>query len=111
MHGLPNNNYLHRPWHLPEHCHVTNWATAQMCRTIKRRDPTRPSFWTLSYEAPHPPLAPLQHYMEFYRQFEIEPALEADWADPAGNLPHALRAVRNYYARLDSPALDEMKRA
>ena len=111
MHGLPNNNYAHRPWHLPEHCHVTNWATAQMCRTIKRRDPTCPSFWTLSYEAPHPPLAPLQHYMEFYRQFEIEPPLEADWADPAGNLPHALRAVHNYYAKLDGPALDEMKRA
>ncbi len=111
MHGLPNNDYPHRPWHLPEHCHVTNWATAQMCRTIKRRDPTRPSFWTLSYEAPHPPLAPIQHYMDFYRQLEIEPPLRADWADPSNDLPHPLRALLNYYARLEGTVLDEMKRA
>ena len=37
MHGMSNNNYMHRTWHLPEDCHVTNWATMQMCRIIKRR--------------------------------------------------------------------------
>lgn len=110
-HGLPNNNYLHRPWHLPEHCHVTNWATHAMCRTIKRRDPTRPSFWTLSYEAPHPPLAPLGAYMEYYRSFDMEPALEADWAKDKAALPHALQALLNYYPELSGPVLDEVKRA
>ena len=111
MHGLPNNNYAHRPWHLPEHCHVTNWATQAMCRTIKRRDPTRPAFWTLSYEAPHPPLAPLQGYMDHYRQFEIEPPLEADWAAEEEALPHALRALLSYYPRLSGTALAEVRRA
>jgi len=110
-HGLPNNNYTHRPWHLPEHCHVTNWATQAMCRTIKRRDPTRPAFWTLSYEAPHPPLAPLAAYMEHYRQFDMEPPLEASWAADAATLPHALQALLSYYPRLGEVRLAEVKRA
>ncbi len=110
-HGLPNNSYIHRPWHLPEHCHVTNWATQAMCRVIKRRDPTRPAFWTLSYEAPHPPLAPLAAYMEHYRQFDMEPPLEAPWSDDRKRLPHALQALLNYYPRFDGPALQEIKRA
>jgi arylsulfatase len=110
-HGLPNNNYAHRPWHLPEHCHATNWATQTMCRTIKRRDPTRPAFWTLSYEAPHPPLAPLAAYMDHYRQFEMEAPLEAAWASNTGDLPHALQALYSYYPNLTGTALHEMKRA
>lgn len=110
-HGLPNNNYAHRPWHLPEHCHVTNWATQAMCRTIKRRDPTRPAFWTLSYEAPHPPLAPLASYMEHYRQFDMEAPLEAAWASKKADLPHALQALLSYYPPLTGTALHEMKRA
>ena len=59
LHGMNNNNYMHRPWHLPEDCHVTNWTSMQMARTIKRRDPTRPAFWCVSYTPPHPPLVPL----------------------------------------------------
>ena len=29
LHGMNNNDYLHRPWHLPERLHVTNWTTAR----------------------------------------------------------------------------------
>ena len=47
-HGMSNNEYVTRPWHLPEHTHATNWATREMCRAIKRRDPLRPAFWYLS---------------------------------------------------------------
>ncbi len=110
MHGMANNNYLHRPWHLPEHCHVTNWATTQMCRAIKRRDPTRPAFWTLSYPTPHPPLTPLAPYIEAYRQVAIEAPLAAAWAQ-GDDLPHALQAVRSYWPRLSDAMLAEMRRA
>nr|WP_306267972.1 sulfatase-like hydrolase/transferase [Pararhizobium sp. IMCC3301] len=110
-HGMSNNNYMHRPWHLPEHCHGTNWATAQMCRTIKRRDPTRPAFWTLSYEAPHPPLTPLSAYMNHYRGRDVEPALTCDWMSDDRNLPHALRSVRNYWRDLPETVLADMRRA
>ena len=66
-HGMSNNDYGQRPWHLPEAMHVTNWTTRQMARMIRRRDPTRPGFWYLSYCHPHPPLTPLQCYLDLYR--------------------------------------------
>jgi len=49
MHGMNNNDYLNRPWHLDEASHVTNWITREAAKTIKRRDPTRPAFWHVSY--------------------------------------------------------------
>ena len=52
-HGMGNNEYVNRPWHLPEETHATNWATNQMARFVKRRDPNRPRF--LVYFLPSPP--------------------------------------------------------
>ena len=57
-HAMGNNVYDTRPWHLPEHCHPTNWTAREMCRVIQRRDPTRPAFWYCSFIAPHPPVVP-----------------------------------------------------
>lgn len=105
LHGMSNNNYMQRPWHLPEDCHATNWITAEMCRTIKRRDPTRPAFWTISYTHPHPPLVPLESYLAHYRQFEVDPPHVATWAEDEPRLPHALKAVRNYYALPMAPGV------
>ena len=79
-HGMCNNDYLNRPWHLPEDCHVTNWSTQQMVRMIKRRDPTRPGFWYLAYCHPHPPLAPLQCYMDMYRDIDVDMPYCGEWA-------------------------------
>ena len=110
-HGMNNNNYMHRTWHLPEDCHVTNWTTEQICRVIKRRDPTRPAFWTLSYTAPHPPLVPLGCYMDIYRQFTIEPALQAEWAKDPTKLPHALKMIRNFYPNFSPEMVQEIRRA
>ena len=63
---------------------------------IKRRDPTRPAFWCASYTPPHPPLVPLQTYVDYYRQFEIPAALRGDWSEgPA--LPLPLQMNRAYY--------------
>ncbi|WP_282974913.1 sulfatase-like hydrolase/transferase [Saccharopolyspora erythraea] len=91
-HGMSNNQYHWRPWHLPERFHVTNWCTQQMVRTIRRRDPNRPSFWYLSYTHPHPPLAPLRDYLDMYDPAEIDEPVIGDWARE--DLPYALR-VRN----------------
>ncbi len=111
LHGMSNNNYMQRPWHLPEDCHVTNWITTEMCKTIKRRDPTRPSFWTLSYTHPHPPLVPLESYLAHYRQFDVGEPLAAPWAENEEALPHALRAVRNYWPPMAQKTLNEARRA
>ena len=111
LHGMSNNNYMQRPWHLPEECHVTNWITTEMCKTIKRRDPTRPAFWTVSYTHPHPPLVPLESYLAYYRQCDIDGPLTAPWAQNAEDLPHALRAVHNYWPKQKTAALNETRRA
>ena len=71
-HGMSNNEYSYRPWFLPEETHATNWAANQMCRVIKRRDPEKPAFWYLSFRHPHPPLLPMQSYMDLYRDMGIE---------------------------------------
>ncbi len=111
LHGMNNNNYMHRVWHLPEDCHVTNWATMQMCRVIKRRDPTRPAFWMLSYTHPHPPLVPIQTYMDFYRQMTPPGPLAGDWSERAESLPRALKMVRNFWPQLAPEVLAEVRRA
>jgi arylsulfatase len=93
-HGMGNNEYVNRPWHLAEELHVTNWATQQMVRTIQRRDPTRPALWYLSYSHPHPPLAPLQIYLDMYREMHIDLPGMGEWAEALDLLPSLLRERR-----------------
>ncbi len=90
--GMNNNEYLNRPWHLPEHCHVTNWTTQQMARLIQRRDPTKPGFYYLSYCHPHPPLTPLDCYVDMYRDIEPPRAYIGEWAQDTEALPWPLRS-------------------
>lgn len=93
-HGMGNNEYLTRPWHLSEAHHVTNWTTREMVRLIKRRDPTRPGFWYLSYCHPHPPLVPLRDYLDMYRERPVDAPGMGDWADDPQALPAYLRRNR-----------------
>ena len=79
-HGMSNNQYGFAPWHLPDHCHPTNWATQNMCRQIQRRDPSKPGFWYLSYIHPHPPLTPLKQYMDLYKDITIPEAEYGEWS-------------------------------
>ena len=90
-HGMSNNQYTTRPWPLPEDTHPTNWATQQMARVIKRRNPTRPALWYLSYRHPHPPLTPLQAYLDLYRDAQIDAPEAGSWVVP-DDLPYALQA-------------------
>jgi arylsulfatase len=91
MHGMGNNEYVNRPWHLDEEHHVTNWTTREMVRLMKRRDPSRPGFWYLSYNHPHPPLVPLRDYVDMYRDCPIDGPSKGEWAEDPDLLPHYLR--------------------
>lgn len=91
-HAMGNNVYTTRPWHLPEHCHPTNWTAREMCRVIQRRDPTRPSFWYCSFAAPHPPLTPPASYLDMYLQTEVPSPPTANWAADFNDWPYALKA-------------------
>ena len=107
-HGMSNNGYETRPWHLPEDCHPTVWQARQMCRMIQRRDPTRPHFWHLSFNFPHPPIVPLASYLSLYADRRIEPALSGDWMS---DLPPALQRIRNSWPALPAERLATLRRA
>ena len=100
--GLCNNDYMTRTWHLPEHCHPTNWAAAQMCRMIHRRDPRKPAFWYLSFSGPHPPIWPLATYMDQYRTVPMDPPVIGEWAQQPANLPWLLRQRLTRYSICDA---------
>lgn len=82
-HGMSNNQYFARPWHLPEETHVTNWTSRTMSKMIRRRDPNRPGFWYLSFTHPHPPLVPLQHYWDVYQSVQPPDRIFGDWVPSA----------------------------
>lgn len=94
-HGMSNNEYTVRPWHLPEDTHVTNWTTRELCRVIRRRDPTRPGFWYLSYTHPHPPLVPPQVFLDMYRDVDVALPKWGSWAESFDALPYRLQLQRN----------------
>ena len=97
-HGMSNNDYNVRTWHLAENLHATNWASQQMIRTIKRRDPCRPAFWFLSYRHPHPPIVPLETYLAMYRDTEVRWPVQGSWCRE--ELPYLLQAVRGRSAHM-----------
>ncbi len=90
--GMAHNDWLARPWHLPEYCHPINWAVREMSRVISRRDPGKPGFWYLSFSAPHPPLTPLQAYLDLYRDIEMDKPTTGNWSMDAERLPNSLRS-------------------
>jgi arylsulfatase A-like enzyme len=94
IHGMGVNEYTVRPWHLPEQMHPTWWITRNMCRTIQRRDPTRPSLWFCSYTAPHPPITPPQVYLDIYRDSGVDSVVIGSWAEEFEKLPWALKHHR-----------------
>lgn len=99
MYGMGNNMYYTRPWHLPEDAHATNWTTREMIRIIKRKDPTKPALFYASYIHPHPPLVPLQCYLDMYRQAEVDDPVEGEWAEDYVYPIKALRHIGSIYTR------------
>ncbi|MBV7332665.1 sulfatase-like hydrolase/transferase [Chloroflexi bacterium TSY] len=110
-HGMSNNEYSYRPWFLPEETHATNWAANQMCRVIKRKDPERAAFWYLSFRHPHPPLLPMQSYLDLYRDMkvEIDAPYHGEWTeapDPCFSLQmHCARGEKFTHAQIHGARL------
>ncbi|WP_182058230.1 sulfatase-like hydrolase/transferase [Pantoea sp. ME81] len=111
-HGMSNNQYHWRPWHLPEETHATAWAGRMMARTIKRRDPTKPGFWYLGFRAPHPPLVPPQSYLDLYNDIEIDQPARGSWvSDDASELPFAISAGVQRMGRYNEQQLKGARKA
>ncbi len=96
LHGMGNNTYYTRPWHLDEKSHPTNWVTMEMMRQIKRKDPTRPFFYYCSYAFPHPPLVPLETFWDMYREEEIRMPEGENWLDDSYIFQSMCAAAQGY---------------
>ena len=81
MHGMGNNTYYTRPWHMDEPSHETSWITRESMKQIARRDPKRPFFLYVSYTYPHPPIVPLPVFLDKYKDVQCEPVLDDDWPE------------------------------
>ncbi|MFD2114657.1 sulfatase-like hydrolase/transferase [Paenibacillus yanchengensis] len=100
-HGIANNEYSMSPWHLPDHLHPTEWIADNSCKTIKRRDWSRPLFLWASFTAPHPPLTPLMRDLYMYEKDEMPQPVSGDWINR-----HSL-----YHQRLHATYQGEVKTA
>ncbi len=109
--GMNNNDYCWRSWHLPEKLHVTNWAASSMSRMIKRRDPEKPGFWYLSFSHPHPPLQPLQAYLDLYRDLDIPEPHVGDWAQLDEQTPTRVQERIYQKTRYSETHTREIRRA
>ena len=98
-HAMGNNTYYTTPWPLERRMHPTVWTTAQMVRQIQRRDPTRPSFFYLSYQFPHPPLVPLKEYLDMYKDEDITLPPAGDWVDDSFIMKEMTESGRHYSDR------------
>lgn len=110
-HGMSNNEYVCRPWHLPERTHPTSWAARTMSREIRRRDPTRPGFWYLSFTHPHPPLVPPRDYWDMYRSTEVPAPPSSDWSQAGDQLPYRLQVQAQQWPLLTPAARERALRA
>lgn len=95
-HGVDQNSWVARPWHLDERLHFTNWCTDRAMRFLERRDPTVPFFLNVSYVQPHQPCVPPQPYWDRYMRLDLPQPFVGDWARvlderPVGLSPLAWR--------------------
>ena len=79
--GLESNSWLARPWSKPEHVHYTNFISEQSIDFLRRRDPGKPFFLFVSYNAPHPPYDPPAWAFEQYLHQQMPDPPVGDWMD------------------------------
>ncbi len=79
-HGVHANSWMARPNHLPEIQMEETWLTSQAIERLEKRDPTRPFFLCLSFNGPHPPWCPPQHYFDKFMRKTLPGPVAGEWA-------------------------------
>lgn len=97
-HGIDGNGCIGRPWHLDESLHEVHWVVTQAIKWLWRRDPTRPYFLVVSFNPPHPPCVPPEHYFDRYMAMDLPKSVIGQWAtrppnDGLGLPPSSYRCV------------------
>ncbi|WP_259617486.1 arylsulfatase [Paenibacillus doosanensis] len=75
-----NASTVARPWHLPEALHPTNWVVTQSIDFLRRRDPRKPFFLSMSFVRPHPPFDPPQAFLDMYADADFPSPAVGTWA-------------------------------
>ena len=89
--GLECNSRVARPWLYEEQLHPTNWAVSESIDFLRRKDPTKPFFLTMSLVRPHSPLDPPQYYFDMYQDQDVPMPLMGDWAEKDDTTGEGLR--------------------
>ena len=105
-HGIGSNTYYTTTWNLPEEAHPTSWVTREMTKQIRRRDPEKNHFFYASFQAPHPPIVPLERMLRRYDNTELEPLIQDNW-----EVDDTIRLLRNTAERYSEKEIDMARRA
>lgn len=88
--GSSNNSRAAYPFHLPDACHQTKWATNRALDFLDSHDPSRPYMLFVGYYAPHSPHnPPAEFYREYYERSDLDEPYISEWDVPpvsSGNL-------------------------
>ena len=89
--GAQNNYRLATPFHLPDDCHQTKWATNEALEFLRTRDKARPYMLFVGYYAPHSPHNPPAAYFDrFYQRSDLGGPYIADWDVPPRDGGHIM---------------------
>lgn len=81
--GSSNNSRASFPFHLPDTCHQTKWATNRALDFLDNRDPSRPYMLFVGYYAPHSPHnPPAEFYDSYYNRSDLGDPYISDWDIP-----------------------------
>ncbi|WFB35941.1 arylsulfatase [Kiritimatiellota bacterium B12222] len=100
------NFYTPHPWDKEERFHPSSWVSTMGIDFLRRQDPTRPFFLTLSFHRPHPPLDPPAWAYEDYLGMDIPEPVNADWNEKMfgekckANADKIRRIRAAYYAQM-----------
>ena len=81
-HSMSNNEYSYRPWFSGRTARDELGCQSNVPGDQAARSES-PSFWYLSFRHPHPPLLPVQDYIDLYRDMgvEIDMPFKGSWTD------------------------------
>lgn len=78
--GPHNNSRAAAPYHLPDDCHQTKWATNWALDFLQNRDSVRPYMLFVGYYAPHSPHnPPKEFFSRFYHRDDLGAPAIAAW--------------------------------
>lgn len=110
-HGLGGNEVYPGVFPAPEKYYHTNWIVEESIRFLDRRDPDRPFFLSVVFEAPHSPFDPPAPYDRFYDNFSIPEPAVSEWSR-SGDCPCEFisRTLSGNYDDLSPEAILEARR-